>query len=149
MGDPKKTKKKFIRPRKPWDRIRLDEERTLKETYGLKNKKELWMAEKMLKNKRQNARKLLALELEKRIKREKELLDSLKTTGILKGNAILDDVLNMFAANPVNSSIILGAGFLICHLIHAVRYAFIGGFTKGFAKIKKFFKLLFFGGSFT
>jgi len=95
MGDPKKLKSKFSRPRKPWDSTRLEEERKLKEDYGLKNKKELWMTEKMLKKKRQNARKLLALELEKRLKREKELLDSLKAIGILKGNAILDDVLGL------------------------------------------------------
>lgn len=95
MGDPKKSKRKYERPKKPWDKIRLDEERQLKETYGLKNKKELWTTEKMLKNKRQNARKLLALELERRLKREKELMESLKITGILKGNASLDDVLGL------------------------------------------------------
>lgn len=95
MGDPKKTKKKYIRPRKPWDKKRLDEERKLKEIYGLKNKKELWVIERTLKNKRQNARKLLALELDKRLKREKELLDSLRKIGLVKGNATLDDVLGL------------------------------------------------------
>ncbi len=95
MGDPKKTKKKYIRPRKPWDRTRLDEERKLKETYGLKNKKELWGLEQILKSKRQNARKLLALELERRLKREKELMDSLKKIGLVKENASLDDILSL------------------------------------------------------
>jgi len=95
VGDPKKIKKKYLRPRKPWDKKRLDEERILKETYGLKNKKELWVTEKMLKNKRQNARKLLALELEKRIQREKELMNSLKTIGLLKENATMDDTLGL------------------------------------------------------
>ncbi|MFH1694994.1 MAG: 30S ribosomal protein S4 [Candidatus Micrarchaeota archaeon] len=95
MGDPKKTKKKYVKPRRPWNKTRLDEERTVKETYGLKNKKELWMLEQKLKNKRQNARKLLALELEQRIQREKELVDSLKRIGILKENASLDDVLGL------------------------------------------------------
>jgi small subunit ribosomal protein S4 len=95
MGDPKKTKKKYLKPRRPWDKTRLDEERKLKEVYGLKNKKELWMLEQKLKNKRQNARKLLALELEQRIQREKELVDSLKKIGILKENAVLDDVLGL------------------------------------------------------
>jgi small subunit ribosomal protein S4 len=95
MGDPKKTRKKYLRPRKPWDKTRLEEERKLKETYGLKNKKELWVTERMLKNKRQNARKLLALELNKRIKREKELMDSLKKIGLIKENASLDDVLSL------------------------------------------------------
>ncbi len=95
MGDPKKTKKKYLRPRKPWDKKRLDEEKKLKETYGLKNKKELWGIEQTLKNKRQNARKLLALELDKRLKREKELLDSIRKIGLVKGNATLDDVLGL------------------------------------------------------
>ncbi|MFH1664375.1 MAG: 30S ribosomal protein S4 [archaeon] len=95
MGDPKKTKKKYIRPRKPWDKTRLDEEREIKKTYGLKNKKELWGIEAMLKNKRNNARKLLALELETRIQREKELTDSLKKIGLIKENASLDDVLGL------------------------------------------------------
>jgi len=95
MGDPKKTKKKYIRPRKPWNKARLDEERTTKETYGLKNKKELWVIEGILKNKRNNARKLLALDFEKRLQREKELIDSLKKIGLVKENASLDDILGL------------------------------------------------------
>ncbi len=95
MGDPKKTKKKYSRPRRPWNKAMLDTERKIKETYGLKNKKELRIAEELLKNKRQNARKLLALELERRIKREKELMDSLVKIGLVKNNASLDDILGL------------------------------------------------------
>jgi len=95
MGDPKKTKKQYTPPRKPWDKTRLEEERALSETYGLKNKRELWRMETTLRNKRQNARKLLALPLEERLKREKELLDSLNRIGLLGENATLDDVLSL------------------------------------------------------
>jgi small subunit ribosomal protein S4 len=49
----------------------------------------------MLRKKRHNARSLLALPLEKRIQREKELLGSLSRLGILSGNAMLDDVLTL------------------------------------------------------
>ena len=95
MGDPKKTKKHYESPRKPWDKGRLEREKALKNTYGFKNKKELWRTETMLRKKRINARKLLALPLEERKKREKELLDSLERIGLLTGNATLDDVLSL------------------------------------------------------
>ena len=95
MGDPKKTHKHYDTPAKPWDKSRLDEERVIKEQYALKNKRELWMAETTLRQKRKNARKLLALPLEERLKREKELLGSLHNLGLLSKGAILDDVLSL------------------------------------------------------
>lgn len=95
MGDPKKQGKKYETPKKMWDKAKVEERRKLTENYGLKNKKELWKAETILRKKRQNARKLLALPIEKRKKREKELLDSLVSLGVLKKNASLDDVLSL------------------------------------------------------
>lgn len=62
--------------------------------------------------------------------------------------ALLDDVINVFSTNPLAGAIILAMGFLICHLLHAFRYAFFG-FGNFFDKLKKFFKILFFLGSFT
>ena len=49
MGDPKKQRKKYTTPRHPWQRDRLDEERQLLKDYGLKNKKELWKFESLLR----------------------------------------------------------------------------------------------------
>jgi len=93
MGDPKKKRKQFERPRKSFQKERIEKERELKKTYGLKNKRELYRAETIVRTKRGTARKLLALGLENRLKREKELLDSLKNMGILRGTPSLDDVL--------------------------------------------------------
>ena len=93
MGDPKKKRKQFDRPRKSFQKERIEKERDLKKAYGLKNKKELFRAETSIRTKRATARKLLALGLENRLKREKELLDSLKNMGILRANPSLDDVL--------------------------------------------------------
>ena len=93
MGDPRKKRKQFQRPRKAFQRERIEKERDLKKTYGLKNKKELYRAETIVRTKRATARKLLALSLENRLKMEKELLDSLKKIGILRGSPSLDDVL--------------------------------------------------------
>jgi small subunit ribosomal protein S4 len=95
MGDPKHRRRQFDKPRKPWEKQRIEDERKLSDTYGLKNKKEIWRFETILRNKRQNARKLLALPLEERLKREKELLDSLIKIGILRAGATLDDVLSL------------------------------------------------------
>jgi len=93
MGDPKKKRKQYERPRRSFQKERIEKERDLKKLYGLKNKRELFRAETIIRTKRGTARKLLALTLENRLKREKELLDSLKKLGILRGTPTLDDVL--------------------------------------------------------
>lgn len=95
MGDPKKKRKQFQRPRKSFQKERIEKERDLKKTYGLKNKRELFRAETTVRDKRATARKLLALSLDIRLKREKELLDSLKLIGVLQGSPTLEDVLVM------------------------------------------------------
>lgn len=95
MGDPRQSHKKYGSPQKPWDRALLEKERTLLSTYGLRNKKELRTADFILRKKRANAKKLLALPLEQRIQKEKELLESLITIGIMRGKPALDDVLSL------------------------------------------------------
>jgi small subunit ribosomal protein S4 len=93
MGDPKKRRKAYQRPRKSFQKERIVSEKEAKELYGLKNKREFFRAESVIRNKRAIARKLLALDLEERLKREKELLDSLIKQGILNGEPTLEDVL--------------------------------------------------------
>ncbi len=95
MGDPKKRKKLYDVPKKIWDKNLLEKERILVKTYGLKNKKELWKFETVLKNKRKNARDLLALNLDERLRREKELVESLKKLGLLNEKSTLEDVLGL------------------------------------------------------
>ncbi len=95
MGDPRKTRKHFKRPLKIWDRSNIEREKALKETYGLKNKREIWRTETMLRKKRHSARSLLALALEERLKRESNLLRSLARIGLLNEKATLDDVLTL------------------------------------------------------
>ena len=93
MGDPKKLRKNYSKPRKAFQKERIVKEKEVKDLYGLKNKKEFLKAESIIRGKRATARKLLALDLETRVMREKELLDSLKKTGILQGTPTLEDVL--------------------------------------------------------
>lgn len=93
MGDPKKLKKQYARPRKSFQKERIDMEKAVVKEYGLKNKREYYIAESFIRRKRGIARSLLALALEERLKREKELIDSLKKVGILRGQPTLEDVL--------------------------------------------------------
>jgi small subunit ribosomal protein S4 len=95
MGDPRKTVRQYQNPKKRWDKKRIEEEKKLMEFYGLKNKKEMRMLESMLRRKRTTARSLLAMDAERRASEEKELFESLKKLGIMKGKIKLDDVLGL------------------------------------------------------
>ncbi len=97
MGDPKKKRKQYETPRKTWDRGLLERERKLVNTYGLKNKREVRRNETWLRNKRKLARDLLALPLEIRIQRERELIGGLSKIGLVKAGGTLDDVLGLKA----------------------------------------------------
>jgi len=97
MGDPKKPKKKWIGPKHPWRKEVLEEEMDLVGRYGLRNKRELWIAKTLIRKFRHQARALLALPEEERRERERALLHRLYVMGLLPENATLDDVLSLTA----------------------------------------------------
>jgi small subunit ribosomal protein S4 len=86
----KKQKRKFERPRKIWDKVRIDEEKKLMQNYGLVRKKEVWRTESILRNYRGLARHLAA---GRDKEKEKILLDKLFRMGLISKDASLDDVL--------------------------------------------------------
>lgn len=74
----KRKHKQYSRPRRPFDKIRIEEEAKIKEEFGLKNKKEIWKAEANVKSVREKAKKLIqAGEKEKEV-----LFKRLKKIGI-------------------------------------------------------------------
>ena len=96
MGDPKKSRRKWQGPSHPWIKINLEREQDLIGKYGLRNKRELWLAQTIIRNFRHQARSLLALPPAERSIREKQLLNKLYKMGILtKENATLDDILGL------------------------------------------------------
>jgi small subunit ribosomal protein S4 len=99
MGDPKKPRKKYTRPRTPWRADLLAQELYLVGTYGLRNKRELWKAQTLLSKIRKQARMLLAAPPEIRAKREATLLTSLAKKGLVSTDATLDDVLSLTVEN--------------------------------------------------
>jgi len=55
----KRQKKKYSRPRRPFDKARIGEENILREKYGLKNKKEIWKADASIGRIRNLAKQLI------------------------------------------------------------------------------------------
>jgi small subunit ribosomal protein S4 len=86
----KRQKSKFERPKKLWSKTRIEEERKLKQTYGLRRKREIWKAESILRDYRRLARNLAA---GRDKERERILLDKLFRMGLINKDADLDDVL--------------------------------------------------------
>ena len=99
MGDPKFSRKKYVRPSSPWEAERIKVENELLKKYGLKNKKELWRTQSVLRRFRQRARILQALIRagdKQAVKEKDELISRLGKMGLLPlEGATLDDVLSL------------------------------------------------------
>lgn len=97
MGDPKFSRAKYDRPSHPWEGERIKAENDLLKKYGLKNKKELWRSQYVLRRFRQRARELQARVRTGDTQAEKEreeLLRRLGRLGLLPlESTTLDDVL--------------------------------------------------------
>jgi len=60
----KRKHKSYARPKRPFDKARIDEEVVIKKEFGLKNKKEIWKADAKIKNMRTKAKKLITASTE-------------------------------------------------------------------------------------
>ncbi|MFH0836690.1 MAG: 30S ribosomal protein S4 [Candidatus Aenigmatarchaeota archaeon] len=90
MGHPKKPRKQFKRPKRPYDKERFAREKKVIKDFGLRRKRELWKAEGQLRDFRRRSRELLAKPDDKK---QKELFDRLNKLGFKTEK--LDDVLTM------------------------------------------------------
>jgi len=77
--------KRYSRPRKKFDAIRIADENKLLEKYGLKSKREIWKAEARIDNIRKQAKKLITSNLEE----QEKFFNKLKKMG-LKVNKMAD-----------------------------------------------------------
>jgi small subunit ribosomal protein S4 len=91
MGDPKKIRRKYETPSIMWDTVRIQSEHNLKELYGLKNLRELWILDSELRRIRKNVRDVLSGGSSEATGRE--IIARLSRYGIVKGDAKLDDLL--------------------------------------------------------
>ncbi|MDH5403881.1 MAG: 30S ribosomal protein S4 [Candidatus Heimdallarchaeota archaeon] len=102
MGDPKRSRKKFHSPGHPYEKPRIESELIVVGKYGLRSKRELWRARTALGNYRAQARSLLGLEEQDRLKMEKILIDKLARLGIVKEGTTTDDILGLEVESVLN-----------------------------------------------
>jgi hypothetical protein len=61
MGYPGKNTKQYSSPQRRFEKSRIETERVIAITYGLRNKREIWRANEVLKKHRSGAREVLAM----------------------------------------------------------------------------------------
>ena len=93
MGHPKRVRKKYRTPAHPWQKARIEEEAGFIGRYALVNKKEIWKMTSMLKDFKQQAKKLSSLSSAQSEKEKKLLLKRLVSMAILKPEDSLDSIL--------------------------------------------------------
>lgn len=138
MGDPRRQKKKYVTPKRPFDSDRFEQELQLIGSYGLRNKHELWRHKTELSNYRRNARNLLAIPQQERGQYEKEIVDKLLRLGVLMKEPTLDNVLDLTLENLLErrlQTIVFRKG-LACSMHHARQLVTHGHVALDGAKVK-------------
>ena len=92
MGQPRKSRKKYNTPPHPWNAERIKNENKLMTKYGLKNKKEIWKADTLVRRYSREARYLLGFSADQMQEEKLELLGHLARTGVLPEGAALEDI---------------------------------------------------------
>ena len=99
MGDPKKSRRKHSRPQHPWKKERIETEKKILKDYGLKNKREIWQMSSVLRNIRDQAKKLIAARGTQAERERIHLMEKLSRQGLITTGAKLDDVLELSLNN--------------------------------------------------
>ncbi len=95
MGDPKKFKKKYNTPSHPWNKLAIEQEKVISQEYGLKNKREIYIATTFLKKYRDIAKKLIADTTAQGQREKEQMMTKLLKLGLLPAGAKLDDILGL------------------------------------------------------
>ncbi|MGC8572170.1 MAG: 30S ribosomal protein S4 [Candidatus Micrarchaeia archaeon] len=95
MGAPRRNRKKYEKPKNMWDLERIKEDNSLKDKYGLKNMRELWMIQTEVSKLRNTVRKLLSGSEPKSDKIKADIITKLSKYGIVSGDATLDTLLDL------------------------------------------------------
>ncbi|MHA1490909.1 MAG: 30S ribosomal protein S4 [Promethearchaeota archaeon] len=93
MGDPRRLKKKFKKPKHPYQKERMMEELEFLGKYGLRNKREFWKSRTILGNWRRIARQSRTLIQERAVEVQQTLIQKLNRLGIIGSEAEFEDVL--------------------------------------------------------
>ncbi|MDP7282327.1 MAG: 30S ribosomal protein S4 [Candidatus Undinarchaeales archaeon] len=102
MGDPRKTRKQYTTPAHMWQGTRIEDEYKLKKEYGLKNNTEIWRANTVVSNARQQARNLIGKKDERGEAQKKLLLGRLTRLGIISKESSVADILAITVQDVLN-----------------------------------------------
>jgi small subunit ribosomal protein S4 len=95
MGDQRRLKKKFKKPKHPYQKDRIMEELEFIGKYGLRNKREFWKMRSKLARWRQIARHSRTLPTERAKEVQKALINKLIRLGILSPESTFEDILQL------------------------------------------------------
>ncbi|MFX0122290.1 MAG: 30S ribosomal protein S4 [Candidatus Hodarchaeota archaeon] len=96
MGDPRRLRKKLEGPRHPFNKSRIEEEMNYLGNFGLRNKKEIWKAQTVLRKFRARARASLALPEHQRETERLILVKKLYQMGIMPTeDGLTDEILSL------------------------------------------------------
>jgi small subunit ribosomal protein S4 len=98
MGYPGKNRRQYDTPAHPWEKSRIEEEAKQVIEFGLRNKKELWKAQSILRRYRRAAREILALmstspDAALVAEKKRQLIDHLQRMGLMGATGDIDAVL--------------------------------------------------------
>ncbi len=93
MGDPRRLKKKYKKPKHPFQKDRMMEELEFLGKYGLRNKREYWKLRTILGNWRNMARQSRTLSKERALEVQQTLIRKLDRLGVIGSEAEFEDVL--------------------------------------------------------
>ena len=99
MGDPKKFKKKYWTQLHPWNKGAIETGKKLKQEYGLRNTKEILIANSFLKRYKTIAKKLTAHKTVQKEKEKSQVLGKLSKLGLLPEHSELYQILTMEIKN--------------------------------------------------
>jgi small subunit ribosomal protein S4 len=99
MGDPRRQKKKYQKPKNPYQKERMLEELGFLGKYGLRNKREFWKHRTQLAKWREIARLSRTLSEENAKQVQQTLIQKLNRLGIIGAEAEFEDVLLLTAEN--------------------------------------------------
>jgi len=119
MGYPGQNHKQYATPKRRFEKTRLEDEKRLIIDYGLRNKRELWKAQSVLRKYRAAARELVALRsggitAEDFQKKRDQLINHLYRYGLVGESADVGDVLALKVEQQLDrrlQTLVLRRGF--------------------------------------
>ncbi len=102
MGDPKKIRKKYTPPSHPWQKARIETEKNIVREYGVKNKKEIWKMDALLRNFTTQAKKLIVASSRQAMLEKQNLIKKLQRYGFVSADATIDQILGLTLKDIMN-----------------------------------------------